>query len=548
MTSLDLPVYEFAPPPELRSGAQPSYPVVIVGGGLVGLSAACDLASRGIRSVVLDDDNTVGVRGAASRGIAYAQKSLEIFDRLGIYERIAQKGVRWSVGRTLDGKEEIYSFDLGRKSLSRQPPFINLQQYYVEWFLVDRIGELGLTDLRWLNRVTGFTQTREHCELKVATPQGEYTLFAQWVIDASGVNSVVREAAGIAVDTAFAQDRWCICDVRFKEPLPLERWTWISAPFNEHRAVWQHPMADDVWRLDYQQAPDADPQQLARPEVAERLVRRHLKQHLGEVAFELVWVGPWTYRNQLAQRFRQGRLFLAGDAAHAFSPFGGRGGNSGIQDAENLGWKLAAVLKGRAPEALLDTYAVERRAAAVHNIAVTAGTMRFLRPASIGARATRDAIVSLARRFAFGKALVNTGRMSVAYVYDLQGGGQSLPNLPLGMAHGPGHLIDLLRGDAGLIALWFAVAGDEGQAAALGAALSRHGTVRLVVVGANMAGQECVTDSDGELAAATGATPGDVLLLRPDMHLAARGRANDTGHLAEAIAQTLAIERIMEGA
>ena len=546
-----LPVWEFTPPPELASGAAQLHPVVIIGGGLVGLSAACDFATRGIRTVVLDDDNTVGVRGAASRGIAYAQKTLEIFERLGIYQRVAEKGVRWSVGRTLAGDEELFSFDLAPSSLSRQPPFINLQQYYVEWFLVDRIRELGLTDLRWLNKVTGLVQQVDHCELAVQTPQGDYTLKAQWVIDASGVNSVVRDAAGIPVETAFAQDRWCICDVRFDSPRPLERWTWIEAPFNQNRAVWQHPMADNVWRLDYQQDPEADPEQMARPEVAHALVRRHL----GDTPFEMVWVGPWTYRNQLAATFRRGRLFLAGDAAHAFSPFGGRGGNSGVQDAENLVWKLAAVLGGHAPEGLLDTYDSERRAAAAHNIAVTAGTMRFLRPTSPGARATRDAILSLARRFAFGKALVNTGRMSVAHFYDaMPGGGQALPNVPLAIDGRPGALADLFAAAAVPQAFWFAPSAGVEEGAALVGALGR--SVRLVVVGARLPGQVGVTDTEGKLAIATAAKPGEVLLVRPDMHLAARvflGDAapeftQDLRGLAAAAAGLLAPTRIKETA
>jgi 3-(3-hydroxy-phenyl)propionate hydroxylase len=532
-----LPTYEFTAPPELTSGKTPTYPVVIVGGGLVGLAAACDFASRGIRAVVLDEDNTVGVRGAASRGIAYAQKTLEIFERLGIYGRIAEKGVRWSVGRTLVGNDEIFSFDLAPSSLSRQPPFINIQQYYVEWYLVDRIRELGLTDLRWLNKVTGFAQHGDHCELRVDTPQGDYALRAQWVIDASGVHSIVREAAGIAVETTSGHDRWCICDVRFERKMPLERWTWIEAPFNDNRAVWQHPMADDVWRLDYQQDPHADPTDLARPEVVERLVRRHL----GDAAFEIVWVGPWAYRNQLASGFRKGRLFLAGDAAHAFSPFGGRGGNSGVQDAENLVWKLGAVLACRAPPALLDTYDAERRPAAAHNIAVTAATTRFLRPNSPGGRATRDAILGLARRFAFGKGLVNSGRLSVPFVYGhLPGGGWSLPNVPLAMENGrAGCLVDLFRGEAQPVALWFPRDADVRLAGALRSALG-SGT-RIVAVGAAVPGVSHVTDVEGKLAAATRAAAGEVLLVRPDMHVAARASASDAGKLAAAAADMVAV-------
>jgi len=149
-----LPQWPFVAPPDLGAGERVRYPVVIAGGGLAGLTLACDLALRGIRAVVLDEDDTVGVKGASSRGICYAQKSLEIFARLGIYERIREKGITWSVGRTFSGDDEIYSFNLEDNSHSEQPPFINLQQFYLEWFLVDRIVELGGTDLRWKNKVT----------------------------------------------------------------------------------------------------------------------------------------------------------------------------------------------------------------------------------------------------------------------------------------------------------------------------------------------------------------------------------------------------------
>src|SRR2546423_10248065 len=184
-----LPEYEFVRPPELESGRPGRHPIVICGGGLAGLTMACCLANHGIAAVLLDEDNTIGVKGASSRGICYTQRSLEIFERLGVYERIAAKGIQWSVGRTFAGSDEVYSFDLreqGNYNLSCQPPFINIQQFYIEAFLVDRIRELGHVDLRWCSRVVGFEQTGEFATLKVATPQGDYTLQADHVIDATG--------------------------------------------------------------------------------------------------------------------------------------------------------------------------------------------------------------------------------------------------------------------------------------------------------------------------------------------------------------------------
>ncbi len=412
-----LPQWPFVAPPDLAnsgSGERIRYPVVIAGGGLAGLTLACDLALRGVRAVVLDEDDTVGVRGASSRGICYAQKSLEIFERLGIYERIRAKGITWSVGRTFSGADELYAFNLKDESFSEQPPFINLQQFYLEWFLVDRIVELGGTDLRWKSKVLAVEDDADAVVVEVETPAGTYSLEAEWFIDATGANSRIRQALGLEVNASRSTDRWCISDVKFKTPLPAERWTWVDAPFNEGRAVWQHLMADDVWRLDYQMAEDCDPEAISQPEVA----GARLREQLGPgVEFEFVWIGPYQYRDHLLETFRVGRTLFMGDCAHVVSPFGARGGNNGIQDAANLGWKLALVLQGEAGSGLIDSYHHERYAAAAENLTVTKRTSRFLAPRSAAEHRIRRAVCTLARRHEFARRLANTGRMAQANVY-----------------------------------------------------------------------------------------------------------------------------------
>ena len=414
----DLPTYDFVTPIELKTGQiQQRYPVVIVGAGLAGLTAACDFALRGIKAIVIDEDNTVGVKGASSRGICYAQKSLEIFRRLGLFEKIKAKGVEWSVGKTLAGDEVVYEFDLTAQqalNLSCQPPFINLQQFYLEWFLVEQIVEQEVAELRWQSRVVGVQQFDDHVELNIETPHGHYKITTDWLIDASGLRSPIREASGLKIDQSLGTDRWCISDVRFKEKKPIERWTWIEASFNDNRAVWQHLMADDVWRLDYQMAPDADPAFVSSPEV----VADRLKRHLGDdVDFELVWVGPYSYRSHLLESFRFKRTFFAGDCAHVMSPFGARGGNSAIQDADNLVWKLARVLSGHADETLLDSYSAERREGAQANIEFTDRTSRFLSPRTPVEKMIRNAVIDLAKALPFARAMVNTGRLSTANTY-----------------------------------------------------------------------------------------------------------------------------------
>jgi 3-(3-hydroxy-phenyl)propionate hydroxylase len=512
----DLPVYPFVPPPELAGGATRRYPIVIVGGGLSGLTLGCDLANRGVDCVLLDEDDTIGVRGASSRGIVYAQKTLEIFAQLGTYPRMREKGVTWSRGKTFAGDEVVYSFDLQAASASVQPPFINLQQFYVEWFLVDRIRELGHCELRWKNRVTRVEQGDGFVTVSVETPAGAYALEAEWLVDATGANSAIRATFGLATHTARSADRWCITDVRFKERLPAERWTWVEAPFNERRGVWQHPMADDVWRLDYQMDPDADPEYVSRRDVAEARVRAHL----GAIEFELVWVGPYAYRDHLLDAFRHARVLFIGDAAHVVSPFGGRGGNSGIQDAFNLGWKLALVRAGRAPERLLDTYDAERQPAARQNLEVTSRTARFLAPRSPAEHTLRDAATALARRHPFARPLVNSGRLSVANPYPaspaVTNGGYAVPNVAITLPDGTDATLVELAQRLGTAFIGILYAPTRAQDVAAYAWLEASGRpFRFFVCGPGGIG-----DPDGKLEQALGAEPGSFALIRPDLYLA----------------------------
>ena len=511
-----LPTYPFVAPPELSGGAKRRYPIVIAGGGLAGLTLGCDLANRGVDCVLLDEDDTIGVRGASSRGIVYAQKTLEIFAHLGTFPRMREKGITWAEAKTLAGNDVVYSFNLQAATASEQPPFINVQQFYVEGFLVDRILELGHCNLRWKNRVTRVEPGEDFVAVSVETPAGAYTLEAGWLIDATGVNSPIRRGFGLETHTARSADRWCITDVRFKEAFPTERWTWVEAPFNENRAVWQHLMGDDVWRLDYQMDPDCDPDYVSRRDVAEE----RLRAHLGDVEFELVWVGPYAYRDHLLDRFRHGRVFFIGDAAHVVSPFGARGGNSGIQDAFNLGWKLALVRGGRAPEALLDTYDAERQPAARQNLEVTSRTARFLAPRSPAERTLRDATLALARKHAFARPLVNTGRMSVANPYPaspgVTNGGHSVQNVPITLQDGSRSNLVALARSLGTVFIGILYAPTRADEVAAYAWLEATGRpFRFLVCGPGGIG-----DPEGKLKQVLGAAPGSFALVRPDLYLA----------------------------
>jgi 3-(3-hydroxy-phenyl)propionate hydroxylase len=582
-TGYVLSEYTAVIPDAARTGVTEHHRILIVGGGITGLTLACALAQLGVDCVLLDEDNTVGVKGASSRGICYTQKSLEIFDKLGIYQRIKAKGIQWSVGRTFAGDDEIYRFDLKQQnnfSLSQQPAFINIQQFYNECYLVERITELGHAQIRWNNRVTAFSDDNGLATFTIATPAGEYRATADFVVDATGSKSPFRQWLNVGVNAKKGDDRWCIADVRFNTRPPTERHTWIEAPFNENRAVWQHLMADDVWRIDYQMAPDADPEYVS----SEAQVRERLAKQFGkDTQVDIVWVGPYAYRSECVdsmcvnlgaqasphntqqpplsrQKLPQGKhyshhpasqIFFIGDSAKVVSPFGARGGNTGIADADNLAWKLAAVVQGHAAPALLASYHPERHEAATTNVQVTNRTARFLRPADGIERVFRTAAIGLAKQHAFARALVNTGRMAVANPYGVSpltdaalAQSISVQNVALQWVDGSAACLnDLLRwaGTRPLLLVFGDSAGDlNPQHSAKLRALASAGNVRIVQVarGAQVQARETVLDPQGLLAQAcglsavlspapsTGATPScQWALLRPDSYLAARGTA-----------------------
>ena len=531
-----LPTYEFKIPPELDGRSRnSSYPVVVVGAGLAGLTAACDLAQRGIAVLLIDEDDTVGVRGASSRGICYAQKSLEIFERLGTYSKIEAKGVQWSVGKTLAGNDVVYEFDL-RQTMAHQssvqPPFINLQQFYIEWFLVDQIQAEPLVDLRWKSKVLAVSQNDEGVNLSIECPAGTYQIQAQWLLDATGNRSPIRDGFGLKTNPAIGEDRWCISDVRFKHRPPIERWTWVEAPFNENRAVWQHLMADDVWRLDYQMAPDADPEYVGREDV----VTKRLQAQFGEdIDFELVWVGPYSYRSHVLEQMRLKRVLFLGDSAHVMSPFGARGGNSAIQDADNVGWKLAQVIKGHAPDRLLDTYHSERHEAASLNVQITNRTMRFLTPQTPIQRLFRDAVIQLARSYPFARALVNTGRLSAPTEYQsghLNFGklaGISIANVPVSVAAKRiSNLVEQMRLADGCFVV---LAVDEPSFNRAKTACAEHHGFTVRLLGNVLSLKTQWADPSGYLQSRLALRDGQIAVLRPDLHSAGTLSVDELGQV-----------------
>ncbi|CAJ0741423.1 FAD-dependent oxidoreductase [Ralstonia mannitolilytica] len=536
-------VFTYAPCAEQQPGCTAeARPVVIVGAGPVGLATAIDLAQQGVPVVVLDDDCTLST---GSRAICFSKRSLEIFDRLGCGDCMVDKGVSWNVGKVYLKNELLYSFNLLPETGHRRPAFINLQQYYVEGFLVERALALPNIELRWKNKVTGLTQDADGVTLTVETPDGAYIQRAQYAVAADGSRSPVRRMMGLEAHGQTFKDRFLIADVRMEAPFPSERWFWFDPPFHPNQSVLLHRQPDNVWRIDFQLGWDADPVAEKQPE---RVIPR-VRALLGEgVDFELEWVSVYTFSCERMDRFRHGRVLFIGDAAHRVSPFGARGANSGLQDGENLAWKLRMVLAGDAPDTLLDTYATEREFAADDNIRHSTRSTDFITPKSAVSRLFRDAALRLAKHYPFARTLVNSGRLSTPTV--LEGSPLSTPDdADFGCALVPGSvaldapvrtrdgraawLLSHLRD--GFMALRFCRAGEHIDALPVPTlAIFPAGGA-----GTASAGVTALEDIDGLVAQRYDARPGTLYLIRPDQHVCARWRSVDTAKLAAAMRRAM---------
>jgi 3-(3-hydroxy-phenyl)propionate hydroxylase len=507
------------------------HPVVVVGAGPVGLSLAIDLAQRGQPVVLLDDADRIG---EGSRAICFSKRSLEYWDRLGIGQRMVDKGVVWSVGKIFHGASQLYQFNLLPEQGHKRPAFINLQQFYAEAYLVDRVGELAAIDLRWRNKVIGLEQRNDHAVLTVETPDGPYRLRANYVVACDGARSSLRQMVGAEFAGKVFEDQFLIADVKMAAEFPTERWFWFDPPFHAGRSALLHKQPDNIWRIDLQLHPDADPAVEKQP----ANVRPRIARMLGHDQFEFEWISLYKFQCRRMDRFLHGRVMFAGDAAHQVSPFGARGANSGLEDAENLAWKLDRVLKKTSPEALLASYHTERSAAADENIRESTRSTDFMAPSSRQEARLRKAVLSLAKETEFGKRMINGGRLSVPSVYDSplstadddawRGGprpGASMPDAPLA-----GH-----DGDNRFLTEAFIAAGTRFTLLAFtnGVALDPPEGVGVIRIGS----EDGSSGSAALLRARYDAEPGTAYLLRPDGYVAARFRHPTRSALDAALAR-----------
>ncbi len=532
-------------PAELYSGEVRRHPLVVVGAGPVGLAAAIDARQHGIPVLVLDDDDTVSV---GSRGLCYAKRTLEILDRLGCGDPVVSKGVGWDVGRTFFRNEEVFNFNLRPQPGHKRPGMVNLQQYYLEDYLVKRAEEAGAT-LRWKNKVVDVQSHDDHVRLRVDTPEGLYSVEADWLIVCDGARSPIRTRLGLDIEGKVFMDRFLIADVIMKADFPAERWFWFDPPFHPHQSVLLHREADDVYRIDFQLGWDADPEEEKKPDNVIPRIRAMLGD---EREFTLEWVSVYTFQCRRMNNFRHGRCLFAGDAAHQVSPFGARGANSGIQDADNLIWKLSLVINGHAPLRLLDTYTQERGFAADENIMNSTRSTDFITPKGNTSTLFRNAVLALARDLPFARKLVNSGRLSVpsflttsllntADSEPFEGNllpGAPMEDAPVEVGGKAGWLVDQVGGRFQLV--YFC---DDPSAMSMRLQDQLQGLSKLsvpvdVLVVARRPGIcpfGVVIDHDGLAFQRYDARSGTAYLVRPDQHIAARWREAEVSSILAAL-------------
>ncbi|MGL4309186.1 MAG: FAD-dependent oxidoreductase [Paracoccaceae bacterium] len=526
-------LYPYARSPDQDAPAPVRHKVVVVGGGPVGLATALDLGRRGVPVLLLDDNEGIS---EGSRAICFSKRTLEICDRLGAAGPMLEKGVVWNVGKVFHDDRLLYEFNLLPEDGHAFPAFINLQQPYFEKFLHDAITAAQAAgapiEIRGRNRVDAVGPQGDHVALNVTTPDGPYNLEADWLIACDGARSPLRNMLGLGFEGRVFEDNFLIADVRMKADFPTERWFWFEPHFKSGDSALLHKQPDDVWRIDFQLGWDID----RKKELQSDRIRARVDAMLGSgVEYELVWTSIYTFQCRRMERFRHGRVIFAGDSAHQVSPFGARGANSGIQDADNLCWKLAMVVAGTAPDRLLDSYDAERVHGADENIVNSTRATDFITPKTPVSKLFRNAVLDLAETLPFARTIVNSGRLSVPCTYDgsvLNGPdnadmpartrpGSPCPDAPVDS----GWLLKQLGQGFTLLTI---------DADAPASITAHRLTVPRLAISA--------VGSDGLRTRYLGDAASAVYLIRPDQHVAARWQRFDETAVKAALAHALALE------
>ena len=546
--------------PSLGNGVEKTrWPVAIVGGGPVGLALALGLANWGVRSVVLEADDTVCI---GSRAACISRRSLEIVDRLGALPAFLAKGLAWTGGRSFYKTDEVFRFTMPHDARQRLPPMINLQQYYIEQYLVDAVERRNqaspgaLIDVRWGSEATGFARHGDGVGIEVHNGLGDYSMRADWLVACDGGQSLVRKTLELPLRGTAYEGRYVIIDIHLPSKHPTERRAWFDPPWNPGSTVLMHRQVDDIWRIDYQLRVGEQSESALQPENVRHFVQKHLEAiGEGHLPWETIWTTVYRAGAMSLDSYRHERVLFAGNAAHAMPIFGVRGLNSGFDDADNLAWKLALVVRGTAGDGLLDSYSQERISAFHINAESAMRSTEFMSPPSRGFDLLREAALSLAGKHRDIAALINPRQTEAVPYLDspLSSPAASLGSAAVaGTAPGvlladfpleepAGHLTQLLAPAFALLVFSRVGTVDAGVAAAA-RDLARRDPVPLqrILVTLPGAGVDAGADAgadpswrvvtaDAQVFEAHCPDGATLYLLRPDRHIAARWQLGDDG-------------------
>lgn len=523
--------------------------VVIVGAGPVGLTIALELARHGVPSVLLESEQQVS---EGSRAIVFTRRSMEILQQVGVDQRITANGLPWRFGNSFYRGQRVFRLEAPHSDDDRFFPMINLQQQYLEQYLVEAASAEPLIDVRWGNRVTAVRQQPGRVHAEVDTPEGPYTIETEWLVSAEGARSGIRSMLDLKLEGASYEGRFVIADIKIDLPLPTERLAFFDPDWNPGNTVLMHREPHGIWRVDYQLPANETPEQALLPEALASRINALLAQiGFANTPWEMDWNSVYSARTLTLPDYVHQRIVFAGDAAHLLPIFGVRGANTGFQDAQSAAWHLAWVINGFVPESFMANYSRERVGAAREIIEESGKSTRFMTPPTRGFRLLRDAVLSLSLSTAFVRPLYHW-RTSRPHEYSdsmLNSLGDDNAIFKAGPAHGAppqnvclgpdDYLLDHLGG--GLDLLYFTQ--EKSLPASLSEVIAQARTrglvIRVTAIGAAQVVQgtdQTFADTTGHLREQYGVkTQGGGYLLRPDQHICARWVTLDAVRLQAAL-------------
>ena len=524
-------------------------PVVIAGSGPAGMVTALELARHGVPSVVVTSELQFS---QGSRAIVFTRRSMEILQQVGVADRMTEGGLPWLYGNSYYRGQRVFRMESVQDPDDRFYPMINVQQQYMEEYLHDACKANPLIDFRWGNKVAAVAQQDGYVDITIDTPEGEYQLEADWLVDATGGRSSIRDNMGLWMEGSSYEGFFVIADIKIDLPLPTERLAFFDPEWNPGNTILMHREPHGIWRLDYQLPPGETPEQALHVDSLTERINAQLAMigHAG-VSWEMDWCSVYSARTLTLADYVHGNVIFTGDAAHLLPIFGVRGANTGFQDAQSLGWHLAHMVKGLSSQQLLANYSAERVGAAREIIDEAGKSTRFMTPPSRGFRLLRDAVLSMSLTVDFVRPLYHW-RTSRPHEYThsmLNSVGDDNALFKAGPAHGApptnirlapnDFLLDHLGGGFDLIYFTTASAMPESLQQVVAAFRARGAQLRVIAVGAAepVAGADLtLADADGHFRQRYGVrADGGAYLLRPDQHVCARWVTLDAVRLQAAV-------------